>query len=207
MKRILTESKKAEFVSMDANMAHQEIHLISSEGRWNPRIKAYIVAAHRHSMNMTPEKIVELYRERGVGLQQDEFFIPFYATVNKFPMTFEKFLFDGSRKKSFACAKDTYVSYLYNRLYYAYYGRIGKSGSKREFKISAEHPESHTEGALREWYEFYVDEFNKKSAVDSLKADMQDLKMCMAVISSYSTIVEHVGKRMNDIFSKVQKNL
>ena len=124
---IKNQTKEKNLVSMEMMPSSENLDLISSSGRWNPRIKSYLIVAHQVHMGITPENIVALYQKRGKGLQQNEFFAPFQKTIRKFPLTFEKFLIDGTNsKKEYKHAHQEFANYMYNRLYYAYYQRVSK---------------------------------------------------------------------------------
>jgi hypothetical protein len=195
------KKEKKQMVELNKTPASEDLDLISPTGRWNPRIKAYLIAAHQVHLGKSPKEIVELYTSRGVGLQQGEFFAPFQRTIRKFPLTFEKFLIDGSnKKKEYKHAHQEFANYMYNRLYYAYYSR--QRSKEASFDISREHPLSHKEDSeIRQWYKYYLEELTSESC-NSIQSDLQDLRNCLAMLSSFSNVIENVINRADEILNR-----
>lgn len=172
--------------------ADNELELISPKGQFNFRVKAFLCAAHSHCLKKTPEEIAEMHLKRGRGVLQKEFALPLNMVISEFPITFQKFVLAKSirkKKNKEEKERDSYgdfAKYLFNRLYYMYYQRIGDKGV---LQVSGEHPISQPAGSeYNQHYQGYLQSL--KTVGDSpLSIALLDLENLQNTISCMQTVL------------------
>lgn len=179
--------------------ADKELELISSKGQFNYRVKAFLCAAHSHCLNKTPEEVSKMHIERGRGVLQKEFAVPLNMVIAEFPITFQKFVMAKSVRKSKNKEdkdRDSYgdfAKYLFNRLYYMYYQRVGDKGV---LQISCEHPISQPKNSeYFQYYQEYLKELQSvgNSPLSIALLDLDNLKNTIACMQTILTQALHAA--------------
>lgn len=201
---------KKSFVITKSTPADLDLPLISQNGQWNPRVKAYMAAAHCYHTGMEPEELVELYNERDCGLTQEEFHNVACGTMIKFPMTFHRYLRTGTMKdpekinNRYKTAYEEFINYLYNRLYYMYHVKNSKKGPR--YGITPEHPISKDQDQLlRQFYDAYRLDFENISVSpkENAFAELRNLK---SVVLSMQTVLQQVMHSVDSIVGALDEH-